>query len=159
MISDPGRYLDDYLSAGCDSITFHVEAVEDPLPLVHRIKESDVLAGIALNPGTPVNAFESVYAHCDQVLVMSVEPGFGGQSFIPSALDKLNELSEIISAETLLSIDGGVGPSTIEDCARRGANVFVVGSAIFEASDYAVALDELTSIARRHLVSSSSLEK
>lgn len=159
MISDPARYLDDYLSAGCNSITFHVEAVGDALPLLRRIRESGALAGIALNPGTSVKAAQTVYDQCDQILVMSVEPGFGGQSFIRSSLDKLNQLSQMISTETVLSIDGGVGLSTIGECARAGANMFVVGSAIFDASDYAVAIEELSIVARRHLVSSSTLEK
>ena len=155
MISEPARYLDDYLKAGCDCLTVHVEAVPDPLPLLRRIRESGALAGLALNPGTPVEAVEPALPLCDLVLVMSVEPGFGGQTFIPSALDKLRRLSGMVEPETLLSIDGGIGPSTIGSAAEAGAHVFVAGSAIFDAGDYRSAVEELAGIAGGRSVPSS----
>jgi len=155
MISEPARYLDDYLKAGCDCLTVHVEAVPDPVPLLRRIRESGALAGLALNPGTPVEAVEPALPLCDLVLVMSVEPGFGGQTFIPSALDKLRRLSGMVKSETLLSIDGGIGPSTIGSAAEAGAHVFVAGSAIFDAGDYRSAVEELAGIAGGRSVPSS----
>ena len=154
MISDPARYLDEYLKAGCDAITFHYEAVPDAGPLLRRIREADRVAGIAINPGTSVESIEPFLADCDLVLVMSVEPGFGGQKFQPAALDKLRRLRELTPAETVLAVDGGVGPATIADCAAAGAELFVVGSAIFDESDYGAAMHELTRLGS-HPVSSS----
>ncbi len=148
MISEPDRYLDEYLQAGCDLLTVHVEAVTDPCGLLRRIRNSDAVAGLALNPGTPVEAIRTALPECDLVLVMSVEPGFGGQRFISSAIDKLRRLREMIEPGTLLSIDGGIDSSTIGDAARAGANVFAAGSAIFGARDYAEAIAELAGIAR-----------
>lgn len=155
MISDPDRYLDDYLKAGCDCITFHVEAVPDPIPLLRRIREADAAAGLALNPRTPVAAVESALEECDLVLVMSVEPGFGGQAFDPVALDKLRTIQEWAGSNVVLSVDGGIGPSTIEGTATAGARLFVVGSAIFETPDYAWAIDDLSARAAHGMASSS----
>jgi len=148
MISDPGRYLDEYLAAGCDAVTFHIEAVPEPGPLLERIRRQDALAGLALNPGTPVEAVRPYLPLADLILVMSVEPGFGGQKFQPVALEKLCQLREWLPAETLLSVDGGIGPSTIAAAAQAGANTFVVGSSIFETPDYGDAVRELSELAR-----------
>jgi len=147
MISDPGRYLDEFLQAGCEAITFHVETVEDSVGLLKRIRETGAIAGIACNPGTPVEALESALPQADLVLVMSVEPGFGGQKFITSALEKLSRLKNMVGPETLLSVDGGIGPDTIEESARAGAGIFVAGSAVFDAADYSVAMSELKRLA------------
>lgn len=149
MIAEPERYLNDYIAAGCDAITFHYEAVPDAVPVLERIREADRVAGLAINPATPVEAIEPFLPHCDLVLVMSVEPGFGGQKFIPSALDKLRCLRELTPPETLLSVDGGVGPATIADCSAAGATLFVVGSAIFDEDDYGTAMHELTKLGSR----------
>jgi len=156
MISEPDRYLDDYLDAGCDCITFHVEAVDDPRSLLRRIKQADAVSGLALNPGTPVEALEDSLAECDFVLVMSVEPGFGGQKFLPVALDKLRRLRQMSAAGTMLSVDGGIGVKTIGEAAQAGANLFVAGSSIFDADDYGVAADELLTIAKSYPASSST---
>jgi len=156
MISDPGKYLDEFLRAGCDCVTFHVEAVEDARPLLRRIRESGAVAGLALNPGTPVETVESALPDCDLVLVMSVEPGFGGQTFQPAVLDKLRRLRDIAEPGTLLAIDGGIDPTTIAGAAESGAQLFVVGSAIFDTTDYTAAIRDLTEIASHHLASSSS---
>ncbi|MDA0589529.1 MAG: ribulose-phosphate 3-epimerase [Planctomycetota bacterium] len=155
MISDPDRFLDEYIKAGCDCVTFHVEAVPDAGPLLERIRQSDIVAGLAINPGTPVEQIEEFLPACDLVLVMSVEPGFGGQKFIPSALDKLRRLREITSPETILSIDGGVAASTIGDCAAAGADLFVAGSSIFDMPDYGSAMNELSGLAISAVSSSS----
>jgi len=146
MISDPGRYLDDFLRAGCEAVTFHIEAVPDAGPLLRRIREADAVAGLALNPGTPVERVEPFLADCDLVLVMSVEPGFGGQKFQSTALGKLRRLREL-SPSLLLSVDGGIGPETIGPSSAAGADLFVVGSAIFKTDDYGQAIAQLAATA------------
>lgn len=143
MISEPDRFLDEYIAAGCDAITFHVEAVKEPVALLRRIRESGAAAGLAINPGTPVEAIIPVLDDCDLILVMSVEPGFGGQKFKPVALDKLRELKPLLKPGTFLSIDGGISGETIAATAEAGANIFVAGSAIFDAPDYPEAVSRL----------------
>jgi len=155
MISEPSRYLEEYLGAGCDMITLHIEAVPEPAGLLQRIREAGAVAGLALNPGTPIEAIQADLAETDLVLVMSVEPGFGGQQFIPAALDKLRRLRSLVGPETLLSIDGGIGRGNIGECAQAGADIFVAGSALFDTSDYGEAIAQLTDIARQNTVSSS----
>lgn len=147
MISEPERYLDEFVKAGSDSITIHIEAVPEPLPLLKRIREAGCLAGITLNPGTPVERIRPVLEACDLVLVMSVQPGFGGQKFIPGALDKLKQLRDWVGPEVLLSVDGGIGPSTITAAAAAGANFFVAGSSIFDQPDYGAAIRQLRELA------------
>lgn len=156
MISSPEKYLDDFIKAGCDAVTIHIEAVPDPVPLLRRMREANVLAGLALNPGTPVERIEPALKECDLVLVMSVEPGFGGQAFMPSALDKLRDLRKMVGPETILSIDGGIGPATIAQTAAAGADLFVVGSSIFDTSDYRSAIAELADLAGRARISTST---
>jgi len=150
MISDPIRYLKAFRDAGCDGITVHLEAVSDPADVLRRIREMDLMSGLALNPGTPVEAVESFMTQCDLILVMSVEPGFGGQKFQPDSLAKLRKLSEMSNGETILSIDGGINPATIGEAAREGANLFVAGSAIFEARDYRTAIEQMREIAEQN---------
>ncbi len=151
MISDPARYLDDYLKAGCNVVTVHLEAVPQPRALLDRIRERGAAAGLAINPGTPVERLEPLRDAFDLVLVMSVEPGFGGQKFMPSALSKVRWLRSRLKPDVRLSIDGGIDRTTIAEAARAGADVFVVGSAIFDAEDYGRALDDLTAQAQANL--------
>ncbi len=153
MISEPARYVDEYLAAGCNLITFHIEAVAQPAALLRRIRAGGALAGLALNPQTPVDALLPHLGECDAVLVMSVEPGFGGQKFLPVALDKLARLKHAVAPTTLLSVDGGVGLSTIGACAKAGADLFVAGSSIFDGDDYRQAIDGLAAAARQAAVS------
>ena len=148
MISDPAKYLDTYLAAGCDAITVHIEAVPQPERLLRDIRDAGRLAGIALNPGTPVERVLPVLEFCDVVLVMSVQPGFGGQKFMPIALEKLKQLKSLLPPEVLLSVDGGIGLATISDAAEAGATLFVAGSAIFDTPDYGAALRQLSTSAR-----------
>ena len=156
MISEPERYLDEFLAAGCDCVTFHIEAVpNDAQRLLERIREADAVAGVALSPETPVEAVAPLLPSCDLVLVMSVEPGFGGQEFIPFTKGKLRKLRELSPPDLLLGVDGGGRPSTIAAAAEAGANVFVVGSAIFQADDYRRAIDQLICLARDRLPVSS----
>jgi ribulose-phosphate 3-epimerase len=148
MIAEPARYLDGFLRAGCDAITFHIEAEREPRPLLKRIRDAGALAGVALNPGTPIEAITPFLPECDLVLVMSVEPGFGGQRFIPAAFEKLRRLKPLLRAGTRLSIDGGVDATTIGPSSAAGADLFVVGSAIFDAADYSAAVRNLSAAAR-----------
>lgn len=148
MISHPERYLDSYLEAGCELITIHLEAVPDPRSLLSEIRERGAAAGLALNPGTPAEDVLPFAEFCDLVLVMSVEPGFGGQKFQPLALDKLRILRAELPEETILSVDGGIGPETIQPTAAAGASLFVAGSSIFDAADYGRAAGQMAQLAR-----------
>jgi ribulose-phosphate 3-epimerase len=142
MISAPERFVDEYVAAGCQAITFHIEATTDPRPLLSRIRESDCLAGLALNPETPVSQIEPFLGMADLILVMSVQPGFGGQSFRAECVQKVTEVRRL-SPKTLVSIDGGIGWETIGVASAAGADLFVAGSAVFRASDYRSALSQL----------------
>ena len=147
MISDPDHYLDEYLKAGCDAISFHLEAVPQPTALLRRIREAGRVAGLVLNPKTPLSDVEPFLGEIDLLLLMSVQAGFGGQSFIPASVEKLRQARQMISADTILSVDGGIGLKTIASCANAGTDLFVVGSAIFDQSDYTVAVEELARLA------------
>ncbi|MEK6259224.1 MAG: ribulose-phosphate 3-epimerase [Planctomycetota bacterium] len=147
MISDPAKYLDNFLAAGCDAITFHIEAVPEPTELLKRIRSAGKRAGLAINPGTPVSAVEPFLGECDLVLTMSVEPGFGGQKFMPQVLDKVRQLKQLVGSQTLLSIDGGIAADTIEQAAAAGCQVFVAGSAIFDEPNYTSAIEHLARLA------------
>ena len=149
MISEPERYLDEYLKAGCGAITVHIEAVPQPTSLLRRIREAGRAAGLTLNPKTPLSAVEPFLAEVDLLLVMSVQAGFGGQSFIPESVEKLRQARQMISDETILSVDGGIGLKTIAECAAAGADLFVAGSAIFDQSDYGVAVENLCRLASK----------
>src|SRR5262245_58586684 len=156
MIADPARYLDDFVDAGCDLLTFHIEAVPEPADLLRRIRRSGRGAGLALNPGTPIEAILPYLDDCDSILVMSVEPGFGGQKFIPGVLEKVRRLAPLVGKNRLLSIDGGLGPTTVAPAATAGASQFVVGSAIFDTSDYREAMENLLLQASGAAVSATS---
>ncbi len=147
MISEPEKCLDEYLKAGCEAITVHIEAVPQPTSLLRRIRDAGRVAGLALNPQTPLSAVAPFLAEIDLLLVMSVQAGFGGQSFIPTSIEKLKQARQMISSETILSVDGGIGTKTIAGCAAVGTDLFVAGSAIFDQSDYRVAVEELTRLA------------
>lgn len=146
MISEPDRYIDDFRKAGADSMTIHIEAVPEPRPVLERIRASGAMAGLALNPGTPLELITPVLDACDIVLVMSVQPGFGGQKFQTVALEKLRRLRELVAPGVLLEVDGGVNHSTIKSCAEAGAQMFVVGSAIFETGDYTASVRQLSQL-------------
>lgn len=147
MIAEPERYLDDYLKSGCEAITVHIEAVPQPTSVLRRIRDSGRAAGLALNPKTPLSAVVPFLGEIDLLLVMSVQAGFGGQSFIPTSIEKLREARKLVSSEMILAVDGGIGPKTIGECAAAGTDLFVVGSAIFDQSDYRVAVEELSRLA------------
>lgn len=147
MIDNPQIYAEQFIDAGGDLITIHVEAVDDPAPLLERIRERGAGAGLALNPPTSLDTIKPYLSLCDLVLVMSVMPGFGGQKFDPVALEKLQELKQLVGDQVLLEIDGGVNQQTIASCANAGAGLFVVGSAIFQTPDYGQSVTTLTKLA------------
>ena len=149
MISHPERYVEAFYQAGADIITIHVEATRDPQGVIRKIRELGAGAGIAMNPDTPLTKIEDFVGDCDLVLIMSVDAGFGGQEFNSVAVDKLKRAREIIDRGTVLEVDGGINESTIECCAAAGAQMFVVGSAIFSQSDYGTAMDQLSQVATR----------
>ena len=143
MISDPLTYAKPMVDAGADLLTFHVEAVEDPVETAQRIGELGVAVGVALNPKTPLEKLAGCAAHVDMALVMSVEAGFGGQKFNPVALEKLKALRDQ-HPELLLEIDGGIDADTIGQARQAGCDLFVVGSAIFRRENYVNAMEDLT---------------
>lgn len=143
MISDPGRYLEDFVKAGCDTIIFHIEAVPEPRELLRRIRGFGCLAALSLNPPTPVSAVLPYLDELDSILVMSVMPGFGGQSFDPTSLDKVRALRSA-KRDLHISIDGGIKPGTAAAASAAGVNQLVAGSAVFRADgNYGASLAEL----------------
>ena len=155
MIQSPEQYVDEFVEAGATAITVHAEATENPVALLQQISQADVAAGIAINPDTPVASLAPCVGHCDLVLIMSVQAGFGGQAFRTDALSKLAEARELFGPDVILEIDGGVNSSTIADCTRAGAELLVVGSAIFRADDYSSAVAELSNLAGARASSSN----
>lgn len=151
MISDPDRYVEAFHKAGADLITFHIEAVPEPVALLEKIRRLGAGAGLSLNPPTPLATLENYLDHCDLVLVMSVMPGFGGQEFDPVALEKLRRLRALTGGKVLLSVDGGVNTDTIAACAAAGAHLFVVGTGLLGHPDYRQRYAELTALAKAGL--------
>ena len=143
MISRPERYIDAFHQAGADMITVHIEATDDAAAALRQIRRLGAGAGIALNPKTPLSAVEHLVTDCDLVLMMSVEPGFGGQTFDPTVLKKLKLARELFGDRTVLEVDGGVNEETITECTRAGAQLMVAGSAIFGRPDYESAMEVL----------------
>ncbi len=144
MVSDPAAYAGPMVDAGADCITFHVEAVADPVAVAGQIRDLGVAAGVAINPGTDFSQLnDELLGVVDLALVMSVEAGFGGQSFNPVALDRIRSIRERFP-NLLIEIDGGINAETIGSARSAGCDLFVVGSAIFGQNDYAAAMTDLT---------------
>ena len=150
MVTNPERYVDQVVKAGADVVTVHVEAT----PHIHRalqlIKAAGAKAGVVINPGTSVSAIEAVLGQVDQVLVMTVNPGFGGQAFIPSTLDKVRQLADLRQKQGhsyLIEVDGGVNDKTAADCLAAGADILVAGSYVFGHSNPAQAIQTLKDLA------------
>jgi ribulose-phosphate 3-epimerase len=133
MITDPLKYAEPFVKAGSNNITFHIEVTDEPQRVIDEIRSLGADVGISLNPDTPPSAIESILDQIDMVLVMSVWPGFGGQTFIESSLDKVRQLRSMLRPDQRLEIDGGVNAETIQDCVQAGADVLVCGSAVFRA--------------------------
>jgi len=139
MIENPDQFIPDFVKAGADLVSVHVEVCPHLNRTVNRIKDLGADAGVVLNPSTPLTVIEWIIEFVDLVLVMSVNPGFGGQSFIPNSIQKIANLRKMIAERnqaTLIEVDGGVSQTTIEAISLAGADVFVAGSAIFESTDY-----------------------
>lgn len=134
MIEKPENYIDDFVKAGADIITIHQEATKHPLRVLQQIKEHGIKAGISLNPGTSLSVLDYLWDELDLILIMTVNPGFGGQSFIPSSIDKIKETRKLINQnkdDILLEIDGGVKTTNLESLLDLGVDIFVSGSDIF----------------------------
>lgn len=142
MITDPDNYIDDFAEAGADIITFHAEAARHPHRTIMRIKERDCQAGMVLNPGTPEDTLEYLVEFLDMVLVMTVNPGFGGQPFIPEMLRKIRNVRMMLGDRDL-EVDGGIDQRTAADVIQAGANVLVAGSYIFRHNSYHEAMRTL----------------
>ncbi len=139
MISEPDRYIDAFVSAGADILSVHPETLEHLHRTLQHIRSRGAKAAVALNPATPLDILEYVLEDLDMVLLMTVNPGFGGQEFIPAVLPKITRLREIINQKGLktdIEVDGGISPETIGRVSSAGADVFVAGSAIFLSGDY-----------------------
>ena len=153
MIEDPDRWAPMYAEAGCGSVTFHIEAARDPRSLARTLRSAGARSAMALKPDTPFAPYEELLPELDMVLVMTVEPGFGGQAFMADQLPKVREVREAVrrhGGEIWVQVDGGVSADTIEQCAEAGADVFVAGSAVYGAQDAAGAVAELRALAQRH---------
>ncbi|HBG5345208.1 TPA: ribulose-phosphate 3-epimerase [Clostridioides difficile] len=138
MIENPDQYIEEFVKAGCDIITVHQEACVHLHRTIQNIKSHGIKAGVVLNPATPIDTIKHVLPDLDMVLLMSVNPGFGGQSFIPCVLDKIKELKAIIDSQGLnidIEVDGGISPKNVAEVVQAGANVIVAGSAIFGSDD------------------------
>jgi ribulose-phosphate 3-epimerase len=154
MIEDPDRWAPAYAEAGAKSVTFHIEAAAAPIRLARDLRAAGARAGMALKPATPVEPYFDLFGEIDMLLVMTVEPGFGGQSFLDVVLPKLRRCAEAIRGRELdvwLQVDGGVSAETIERCAEAGADVFVAGSAVYGKDDPAAAIEALRAQASKVL--------
>lgn len=160
MVEEPSRYIDDMARSGVDWLSVHAEADHHLCRTLQAIKERKMRAGVALNPATPLAAVEEVLEQADFILIMTVNPGFGGQEFLPSSLKKIRKLSELITSYNCgarIEVDGGIGPENLGEVLAAGAEIIVAGSAVFGARMPAdQALLELKKIADRHIRSDKS---
>ena len=143
MVADPEYYIERFAQAGADSITFHIEASDEPDRLLARLDQLSLGKGITLRPGTKASSLQGVISDVDIVLIMTVEPGYGGQEFIPDMLDKIAQVRGMLSARQRVEVDGGIDPTTAQLCAARGADVFVAGEGLFGADNIAAAVQAL----------------
>ncbi|AMT94050.1 MULTISPECIES: ribulose-phosphate 3-epimerase [Brevibacterium] len=153
MIADADRNAPVYAEIGCASVTFHAEAAAAPVRLARELRRLGAKASLALKPATPIEPFIDLLGEFDQILIMTVEPGFGGQKFLDVCLPKIKRTREAISAaglEIKLQVDGGVSASTIDRVVDAGADVLVAGSAVYGAEDAAAAISELRTLAAAH---------
>ncbi|HEY2205822.1 MAG TPA: ribulose-phosphate 3-epimerase [Pseudonocardia sp.] len=153
MIDDPDRWAVGYAEAGAHNVTVHVEAANDPVALAADLRAAGAKAGLSVKPNTPLEPYLELLKHYDTLLVMSVEPGFGGQSFIASVLDKVRAARRLVDSgelTLLVEIDGGINDETIEQAAEAGVDCFVAGSAVYSAKDPGQAVERLRRIAAEH---------
>lgn len=148
MIEHPEQYIHEFAQAGADFITVHVEADKHIHRTLQAIRQLGVKSGVVLNPATPVSMIENILEEIDMVLLMTVNPGFGGQAFIEAVLPKIREIRNMVQAKNLdidIEVDGGIDTKTVKLCKDAGANVFVAGSAIFGVTDRKIAIQEIRS--------------
>ncbi|USQ74959.1 ribulose-phosphate 3-epimerase [Ornithinimicrobium cryptoxanthini] len=153
MIEDPDRWAPQYAEAGGSSVTFHIEAAQDPVATARSIRAAGARAAFALKPGTPFAPYADLLPEVDMVLVMTVEPGFGGQSFMADQMPKVTQVREAVrrhGGQVWIQVDGGVSEETIGRCVEAGADVFVAGSAVFGADDAGQQVQVLRDLAGRH---------
>ena len=153
MITDPQRYIDDFLRAGADIITIHYESCDDPLSVVRYIKSNEAKAAVSIKPATPAEVVFPMLEELDMVLVMTVEPGFGGQKLIPEALKKVREIREYANEKGInidIQVDGGITPDNVKLATSAGANVVVAGSAIFKADKPSAVIAKIKDQAKRY---------
>ncbi|PKQ34645.1 MAG: ribulose-phosphate 3-epimerase [Actinobacteria bacterium HGW-Actinobacteria-11] len=151
MITEPERWAPEYAEIGAASVTFHLEAASDPVALARRLRDIGSRTGVAVKPATPVDSLFEILDEFDQILVMTVEPGFGGQSFMPETMPKLEALAAEArrrGSRVWLQVDGGISDRTIEIAAAAGADTFVAGSAVYGADDVEAAVTRLRDLAR-----------
>lgn len=144
MVQNPQDFIDPFIKAGADLITIHVETAPHLHRVIQQVKDSGKKVGVSLNPSTPLSSIEEILSEVDMVLLMTVNPGFGGQSFIPSSLDKIRRLKKMILERNLLvdiQVDGGINGETAHQVVEAGANILVAGSAIYQAEDVQIAID------------------
>lgn len=146
MVEEPIALLPSFLKAGADMISIHVEACKHLHRAIQIIKEGGKKAGVVLNPSTPASVIQSILCDLDYVLIMTVDPGFGGQQFIPSMVNKIKEVRQMIASQKLnvaIEVDGGINTKTLPSCLRAGASLFVAGSTIFNSADRKKAISDL----------------
>jgi ribulose-phosphate 3-epimerase len=146
MINDPDRWAPAYGEAGAYSVTFHIEAARDPRTLCNNIRSTGARVAAALKPQTTLESLDGVLEYLDMILIMTVEPGFGGQAFMSDMMPKVARAREIGGAEIWIEVDGGVSPATIIECKEAGANVFVAGSCVYSNPDPAQAVRDLKAL-------------
>lgn len=152
MIEDPDRWAPGYVEAGASSVTFHAEACRAPIRTAREIRAKGARAAMALKPATPIEPYEDILPELDMILIMTVEPGFGGQKFLDVCVPKIRRTRELLDKHGLdlwVQIDGGVSASTIERCAEAGADVFVAGSAVYAADNPNAMVDQLRTLAQQ----------
>ncbi|WP_347244643.1 ribulose-phosphate 3-epimerase [Thermogutta sp.] len=150
MISNPEAHIERFREAGADYLTVHIEVAPDPRPLFEMIHRTGACAGVSLNPPTPVETVIPYLNDCELVLVMSVMPGFGGQSFRPEVLPKIRRLRQLAPEGLMISVDGGVNGQTIGQCAEAGATMFIVGTGLLGHDNYSQRYRELAALVKNH---------
>ena len=148
MITDPEKYAKAFIDAGSDHITFHIETVDNPEKFIDELHGLGVTCGVTLNPETPVESIEKCAAMCDMVLVMTVHPGFGGQSYIEDAAKKCTRIRELVGPDVRIEVDGGIDPKTVANAVAYGADTLVAGNAIFGKPDRAKAINDIFKAAK-----------
>lgn len=143
MIENPGDYIEDFVSVGADILTVHAEVCPHLQKVLRQIKDSNIKSAVSLNPSTPVENIKCVIDDLDMVLVMSVNPGFSGQKFIPQAFEKISQVRELVGDKIDIQVDGGITPGNAKKVVTAGANILVAGSSVFSTSDYAKAIQSL----------------